>query len=476
MKCHGHLLVIILSLILAGPAFSFDFEQYFIEQTMRLDYYHSGTAFKDDYSFDEVHIEAQWAGGLCNLIDTLNLGKYLFEVFDVSTNALIYSRGFASIFGEWQTTDEARKRNRTFSESVRFPCPKNKVKITISERDKQNIFQEVWSVSIDPDEANIRRTAYFADFKVKKLKHYGPPSEKVDILLLPDGYTKGQMKKFRKDAERLVGKLFATAPFSEQESAFNVWLIEAYSNESGIDNPRRNEFRDNLLSCSFNSFDSDRYVLAFDNKTIRKVASLAPYEHLYILVNSKKYGGGGIFNLYSTCVADNEWSEYIFVHEFGHSFGGLGDEYYTSDVAYSEFYPTDIEPWEPNITALLDPDNVKWRALIEHETPVPTPWNKAEFDCMNTAYRKNRRLLRTPEKKDSLTHAHDLWIDTFFSTQLYSGKVGVFEGSGYAKEGLYRPFIDCRMFTRGLAGFDPVCMRSIERVIHFYTGNQNTNQ
>lgn len=469
MSCAKRLFVAGLIFILSISAYSVEFSQYFTNKTMRLDYFHSGTAFRDDYSFDEVYIEKYWAGSHNNLIDTLNLGKYLFEVYDVRTNALIYSRGFASIFGEWQTTEEANSRNRTFSESVRFPCPKNTFKVTISERDKTNIFQESWSITIDPDELNIRETEYYTDFKVKQLMNNGSTADMVDVLILPDGYTKGQMKKFKKDAERLLESLFETSPFKERKESFNIWIIEAHSKDKGIDNPRQDVFRDNLLSCSFNSFDSDRYILAYDNKTIRKVASRAPYEHLYILVNSKKYGGGGIFNLYSTCVSDNEWSEYIFIHEFGHSFGGLGDEYYTSDVAYSEFYPLDVEPWEPNITALPEPDNVRWKDLIEDETPIPTPWNKAEFDSTNRAYRRARRLMATRAKRDSLTKAHNEWTEHFFNSQPNSGKVGVFEGSGYASEGLYRPYIDCIMFSRGLAGFDPVCTRAIDRVIDFYT-------
>ncbi len=448
------------------------FDTYFTSRTMRLDYFQTGTASQNSYSFDDVYIEPYWAGSETSLIDTLNLGKYRFEVFDLYTNTQIYSRGFCSVFGEWQTTDEAKKRNRSFSESLRFPLPKRSVKVTISDRDRENNFHEVWSVTIDPDDPNIVRTVFYPEFKVKSLLHSGDPIEKVDILFLPDGYSRGEMKKFFKDARRMTDILFGTSPFAEYKTDFNVWAIEAPSHESGIDNPQKGVYRDNLLSCSFNSFGSDRYILTYDNKTVRKLAARAPYDFVYILVNSSKYGGGGIFNLYATCVSDNEWSDYILVHEFGHLFAGLGDEYYTSDVAYSEFYPTDVEPWEPNITALLDPDHLKWKSLIEPDTPIPTPWNKDVYDSVNNAYARERKLVKSDAARDSLVKAHDQWTQDFYHSQPYWGKVGAFEGSGYASKGLFRPFIDCRMFSRGLTGFDPVCTRTIIRTIRFYTGSR----
>ena len=326
---------------------------------------------------------------------------------------------------------------------------------------------------IDPGHPNIRRTTYYAHLKTIPLIKNGDPHNKVDVVILPDGYTQDEMSKFIKDATKMTDVLFGTSPFKERKKDFNVNLVALPSNESGIDNPKKGIYVDNALACSFNSFDSDRYVLTWANKIIRKVASVVPYDFLYILINSSKYGGGGIYQLYSTCTSDDAWSDYVFVHEFGHSFGGLGDEYYTSDVAYEEFYPTDVEPWEPNITALVDPHDVKWKDLIEPGTPVPTPWDKALFDQKSSTYRKERKQLTEQGASvftlDSLYQIQHDWIQNFFKEQTYFNKVGVFEGSGYASEGLYRPFIDCRMFSRSRTGFDPVCRRAIERVIDFYT-------
>jgi len=453
-----------------GPSF----ESYFFDKTMRLDCMHTGINDKEYYSYDAIYQEPCWAGSKLNLVDTLNLGKYLFKVVDRQTKMLLYSRGFCSIFGEWQTTDEAKKSVwRSFSESVRFPWPQFPVTVTIAARDSMNIFRNIWTFDIDPLEANIRKTEFYPELKVNKILDNGDPHNKVDLLILPDGYTAKEMKKFHKDAQRMLKTFFETSPFKEHKKDFNVWTAEAPSNESGIDNPQAGIYVDNVLSCSFNAFGSDRYMLSWDNQTIRKIASKAPYDHLFLLANSNKYGGGGIFNLYATCISDNKWSSYIFVHEFGHSFGGLADEYYTSDVAYDEFYPAGVEPWEPNITALLDTSPIKWQDLIEPGTPVPTPWSKNEFDEKQTAYRKLLNKMREKDvpkaQTDSLTAANDQWVHLFLRNLEYWDQVGVYQGGGYASSGIYRPFIDCRMFSRSLTGFCPVCTRAIERVIDFYT-------
>ena len=459
------ILVLLTAVLQAKPAF----DEFFTNQTMRVDYIHSGTGRTETFAVDEIYIEPVWAGSTKNLVDTLNLGKYLFEVYDVRTNQLVYSRGFCSIFGEWQTTDEAKSRRRAFSESIRFPNPRDKVKISISSRDDNNIFMKRWAFPVDPSKANIRRARFYEDLKVTDILDSGEPAQKVDVLILPDGYTEKQMKKFIKDAKKMCDVLFETSPFKERKTDFNIRALHLPSNEPGIDNPRKGIYRDNALSCSFNSFESDRYILTWDNKSVTKAASAVPWDHLYILVNSNKYGGGGIFNLYSTCISDNEWSGYIFVHEFGHSFGGLGDEYYTSDVAYDEFYKPGVEPWEPNITASTDIKSLKWNNLLEQGTPVPTPWDKAIYDSTNRANRKTINLLSGKAAKDSVKAVHDQWRRDFLRAQEYWGKVGVFEGSGYASEGLYRPYLDCRMFSRSLTGFDPVCLRALERMIDFYT-------
>ena len=451
-----------------------DFDRYFIDKTMRLDYAHTGTHDQEFYSYDEIFQEPVWAGSKHNLIDTLNLGKYLFKVTDVKTNALIYSRGFSSIFGEWQTIDEALKGvRRSFSESIRFPWPRGPVKITIGTRDRDNIFHDDWDFIIDPSQYNIRKTDYFPDAGITRLIHNGDSHKKVDLVILPDGYTKDQMDTFRKDAQRLLDILFDISPFKERKKDFNVWAVEVPSNHTGIDNPRQGTFVDNAFGCSFNAFNLDRYVLTWDNKAIRKAAARVPYDYIHIVFNEEKYGGGGIFNLWATCAAGSEWHGYLFVHEFGHSFAGLGDEYYTSQVAYNDFYPPGVEPWEPNVTALLDESRVKWGDLMQPNTPIPTPWSKTEYETHQEGYAQTRRQMAgenaSASRLDSLSQANSKWVNDFFRSQENWGKVGAYQGASYASEGLYRPFIDCIMFSKTLDGFCPVCRKAIETVIDFYT-------
>jgi len=406
-----------------------DFDKYFINKTMRFDFFHTGTKANEIVSFDKIKMEPYWAGSKKKLIDDTNFGKYIFKIFDTRTNRLIYSRGFCSIFGEWQTTAEAEKNlTRSFHESLIFPYPKNKVKIELYVRDKENFFKPIYYRVIDPNYPNIKKELRYTEFRVNELKISGDPSNKVDILILAEGYTKDQIPKFRKDAQKNVEALFTYEPFKSNKDKFNIRLLEIISGESGIDNPNKNIYKNSFLDCSFNSFGSDRYMLTYANNRIRDVASNAPYDYLCIIVNTDKYGGGGIFRLYSTSAADNKWNEYLFVHEFGHNFAGLGDEYYTSDVAYSEFYPPDVEPWEPNLTALLDKDNVKWNYLIPEGTPIPTP----------------------VEEK-------------------YKNVVGVYEGGGYSAKGIYRPYIDCIMKNKDMIPFCPVCQSGIQKIIDLYT-------
>ena len=452
----------------AGPGF----DQYFTEGCLRLDYFHTGTDKDEFYSCDEIWKEPVWPGSRSNLIDTLNQGKHLFQVYDDKTGELIFSRGFCSIFGEWRTTDQARKGiRRSFSESVRFPYPKGPVRITISTRDKANIYREAWMFLIDPAHPNIRKEANYIGIRTSPLLDNGDPSRKVDIVILPDGYTDKQMRKFKRDASRLVAALFNDEPFKSRKNDFNVRIVEMPSGESGIDNPNAGIYRDNAFSCSFNSFESDRYVLTWDNQTVRKAAALVPYDQIILLANETKYGGGGIYNLYATCASDNRWSEYIFIHEFGHVFAGLGDEYYTSDVSYSEFYTRDVEPWEPNVTVCRDKSKLKWRDLVEQNTLVPTPWEKGAFDAHQMEYNKNRSALLTNGTSqtviDDFISVNDQWIENFLGHQTNAGNVGTFEGCGYVSEGMYRPFINCRMFSRSKVPFCPVCRRAIEHMIDF---------
>src|SRR5687768_161042 len=444
-------------------------------QTMRLDYFHTGDASSEVFSVDRIVIEPlPWPGDPRQSIDTSNLGKYLFEIRDAKTKELLYSRGFASIYGEWETTDEAKTIKRTFQESLRFPAPAAPVSIVLKKRDAKNNFQDIWTTTIDPADMFIDRSKRVAPAPVITIQKTGEPEAKVDFLIMGDGYTAAEAKKFEADARRLTEVLFSTSPFKEHRKDFNVWAMSPPAAESGVSRPSTGIYRDSPLGATYDAFGSERYVLTFNNRSLREVAEFAPYEFIEVLVNNRTYGGGGIFNLYSTVASDNAFANYVFVHEFGHHFAALADEYYTSSVAYAP--ATDrIEPWEPNVTALLDVSNLKWRTLVSpfaNVTPIPTPWNKEAFESYSREIQKRRAQLRKdkrPEEEMEALFREELEHEKkMFAAEKHFGQVGAFEGAMYEARGYYRPEIDCIMFSRS-DKFCRVCRLAIERVIKMYS-------
>jgi hypothetical protein len=436
--------------------------------TLRLDYFHTGDAASEVFSLDSLVVEGPWAGRLDRAIDDTNLGKYYFEVIDRKTNRTVYSRGFASMYGEWELTAEAKEQKRTFSESLRFPMPAAPVQVVLKKRDKRNALREIWSVVVDPASPEIERSAQ-PTAKVWAVEKNGDPQSKVDVVLLGDGYTAAEMEKWHKDARRMADLLFSKSPFKERRNAFNIWAVDTPAEESGVSRPSDKVWRRSPVRATYDAFGSERYVLAFDNKRIRELAAAAPYEFLGIVVNDRKYGGGGIHNLYATVAADNGWAHYVWVHEFGHHFAGLADEYYTSDVAY-ESTSERVEPWEMNVTA--DPKAAKWADLITPGTPLPTPWPKEGFEQHQKEYQARRREIRAKNLPEADMEAHfkrEAEIETkLLDTSANAGKVGAFEGAMYEAKGYYRPQVDCIMFTRDPVDFCAVCRRAIERVIALY--------
>jgi IgA peptidase M64/peptidase M64-like protein len=442
-------------------------------RTMRLDYFHTGDAAGETFSLDRVVLEPlPWPGNPRKPVDDTNLGKYFFEVVDRRTNKVLYSRGFASVFGEWETTGEAKDVKRTFSESLRFPAPAGPVQILVKKRDARNAFREIWTVLLDPKDIFIDTSRPASPGALLEIQKSGDPADKVDFLILGDGYTAAERAKFEKDAKRLTDLLFAVSPFKERRKDFNVWALCPPSEESGISRPSTGVHRRSPLGASYDAFGSERYVLTFENRAFRDVASFAPYDFVEILTNSKTYGGGGIFGLYATVAADSLWAPYVFIHEFGHHFAGLADEYFTSSVAY-ESSKVRVEPWEANATALLDPANLKWKDLVTPGTPIPTPWKKEEFEKASQSFQERRRKLRAEnrpeEEMDVLFSAEKVEETRLLGTDQHSGKVGAFEGCLYESKGYYRPQEDCIMFTRDDVPFCAVCRREVDRVIDLYS-------
>ena len=401
------------------------FDKYFEYKTLRMDFYHCGDKENEEFYFDELFEEPYWGGSKTNLIDTMLYGNYYLNVYDATTDELIYSKGFSSLFWEWQTTVEATKIRKGCVETVVMPYPKQDVRIEITARNRQGKHIKKFEHFVDIDSYFIKKDRRL-EYPTYEVLYSGAPARKVDIVLLPEGYTADEMEKFKADCHKFVEGLFSFSPFKERRNAFNVRAVLAPSAESGVDIPAENTWKTTLLNTSFYTFDSERYLMTFDNRSMRDLSANVPYDFIYIIANTQKYGGGAIYNLYGISVSGNIESAKVYVHEFCHLFAGLGDEY-EGDVSYNDMYPTNVEPWEPNLTTLVDFDK-KWKHLVKEGTPIPTPLN-------NTASRT----------------------------------VGAYEGGGYSTKGIYRAWPDCLMRTLVGNIFCPVCVEAIHRQIDFYT-------
>ena len=419
----------IIFLLLLMPFFSHSqvqFLQYFHPKTLRFDFLLGGNATEQTIFPQQMKQEPHWAGSFINLVDTFNYGTYRYRVLDADTRLLLYSRGFSTIFQEWQTTAEAKKMSRSFYQAVFFPFPKNKVILEIDYRQWDGSFSNIFSETIDPENYFILREEPFP-YQAEVILENGDPSEKVDLVILAEGYTYNEKQKFIDDAHRVAGYLFEEEPFTTEKNKFNVRAVFTPSPESGTDIPGEGIYRNTVFNSTFYTFDVARYLTTWDMKPVYDAAASVPWDQVYVLVNSSRYGGGGFYNFLNVCTSDHALTKEVFVHEFGHGFAGLGDEYYDSEVAYENFYNLETEPWEPNITTLVDFDK-KWKPMLSPSTPVPTP-RESEF----------------------------------------AGTVGAFEGGGYMSKGIYSPYINCRMKGNDARKFCPVCTDAIKRKIEFYT-------
>ncbi len=462
-----------------------EFSRYFRDETLRVDFYHVGNAREEFYTLDQVHATKPWAGGLNHLVDPFNNGRYYLKVFDARSGVLIYSRGFDSYFGEYRTTGPASQGiRRTYHESMVIPFPKSKIKLVIEVRDRQNALQELYSQELDPATENILRRSRNPGVKVFSPAHLRNPHQAVDIAVLAEGYTASEEGKFRKDLDRLRKTLFSQEPYRSCSNQFNVSGVFLASAESGCDEPGYGIYKRTTLGAAFDAFGLERYLLVEDNRVLQDLADHVPHEVLVILVNHQRYGGGGIYNCYCTVTADNPRFEYVFPHELGHCFGGLADEYYTSTVAYQDFYPAGLEPTEPNITAQTSASGVKWRHLLEPGIQAPTPWDKEEYDRLDVAYQKKRQAhnariaqlkrsgnfqeaLQVEAEAERFSQEHHAKMAEFLRKGQNAGKVGVFEGAGYMTQGLFRPMTSCLMFSRG--ELCVVCQDAIRRMVAHYT-------
>jgi len=398
------------------------YDQFFTSEVLRFDYLLTGNHSTASVIPCELKKEKQWSGSHLALVDHLNLGTYRFEVYDQISGELIFSKGFSPLFQEWQSTPEAKQKTKAFYQVIRFPFPKKGIILKLEKRDYNGQYSGIFSQSIDPDNYFIINENT-RNIPVEKIYYSGDYSHKIDIAILAEGYMSTEMDKFVKDAKRLTDSLFAVAPFSQLKNCFNIYALKTVSAESGTDIPGEHIYRNTLFNTTFYTFNISRYLTTSDLKTVCDMAADVPYDQIIVLVNSSRYGGGGFYNFINVCTADHKLSPNVFVHEFGHGFGGLADEYYTSEVAFEDYYNLKVEPWEPNLTTLVDFDS-KWKDLVAPTTPVPTPRGGK-----------------------------------------YNSVVGAFEGGGYLSKGIYSPMEDCRMKSNITRDFCPVCQRAIKAVI-----------
>jgi hypothetical protein len=468
-----------------------DFNTCFHDQTLRIDYYHSGNATEETITTDRIYNQGIWAGNPDHLIQNHDMGKYSAKVVDLASNTLIFSTGYSTTFSEYQTTGPAIDGvRRTYHETVLIPRPKNKFLFVIEKRDKYNLLYPVYKQEIDPNDYHIIAEAQKRTHdEITVAVNNGDPHKSVDMVIIGEGYADGEQKTFIKDLEYFTGVFFGIEPYASQRKKFNITGIYTPSAESGTDEPRQGKFRNTILGSSFNTFDSDRYLLADDNKALRDIAAQAPYDAVLVMVNIDRYGGGGIFNWQTVFATGSPMRDYVFLHEFGHAFAGLRDEYYTSDVSYEDFYPEGIEPTDPNVTALLDLQNLKWKDLVSPGIEIPTDWDKPVFDSLNLAVNRLTKektdtvevLQKSGASSGTITDAEKSFnnrifslraqIDSFIFHHPLKGKTGAFEGAGYQSEGLYRPTVNSMMhrFDPERRSYEAVNERAIRKMINYYS-------
>ncbi len=463
------------------------FARNFTDETLRVDLVHVGNATEELFTLDRAFRQGPWAGSTKVLVDPFPYGRYRARALDAATGEVLFEQGFDSYFGEYRTTDvAARGARRAFAESVLLPCPRRPFRLLVEARERGGATTEVGSFEIDPADPAISRERPAPGAVVVEQRSCGDPHACLDLAVLGEGYTAAEEAAFRADLERFTATLLGFEPYATLAPRISVRGVLVPSAESGCDEPGKGRWRRTALGASFDSLGSERYLLTEDNRAVRDAAAAVPYDALVLMVNHTRYGGGGIYGLFAVFTAHNQWSDYLLVHELGHSFAGLADEYYTSATAYNELYPRGVEPPEPNITALLDPAALKWRHLVARDTPLPTPWAKLEFEQLDMAYQKereelNRRIASTARagapaaevealeaRAEERSRQNAEQVSALLAASPAAATVGAFEGAGYTSTGLFRPALDCIMFTKNVRPFCPVCREAIAAMVRRY--------
>jgi len=405
--------------------FSQHFDTYFENKTLRLDYLHIGNAHGEKIEPITFWQGGVWSGTRTQLNEPARLGEMVLTVKDAQTNTVIYTRSYSTLFGEFVTTEMAEIEEGRFEECVLFPYPKMPVKYEFTVYCRRNNPIFLYEGEFDPK--TTPQKPFRIDHNVINLHIGGNAEACLDILLIPDGYSEEDKVKLKNDMQTFADYILNCSPFNENKDKINIRAIEGYSKESGITDPNANVFKNTLINSSYNTIGVDRYLMCLNVWKMNEIADDAPYDAILIVANSSKYGGGGIYNFYATVNSDGEYSDYVTVHELGHSVAGLGDEYFDSEVSVRDFYPEGIEPVEPNLTTLVDFDQ-KWKHLLPNEINIPTP-----------------------------------------DTEKFNNLLGVFEGGGYVAKGVYRPWRNCTMKDKVYNGFCPVCKETFSKVFEYYS-------
>ena len=413
-----HICCIILCFCTSIGSYAQNFADYFQNKTLRVDYIFTGDATQQAIYLDELSQLPTWAGRQHHLSELPLEGNGQIIVKDLASKQCIYKTSFSSLFQEWLSTDEAKETAKGFENTFLLPYPKQPVEVEVTLYSPRKKRLATYKHIVRPDDILIHKRGVSHVTPHRYMLQSGNEKDCIDVAILAEGYTEKEMDIFYQDAQRTCESLFSYEPFRSMKGKFNIVAVASL--------PRKNQWKQTAVHSHFDTFYSDRYLTTSRVKSIHNALAGIPYEHIIILANTDVYGGGGIYNSYTLTTAHHPMFKPVVVHEFGHSFGGLADEYFYDDDVMTDTYPLDVEPWEQNISTRVNFAS-KWKDMLPSGTPIPTP---------------------IAEKKKY--------------------PVGVYEGGGYSAKGIYRPAYDCRMKTNEYPEFCPVCQRAIRRMIEFY--------
>ena len=424
MKKH---ILFLLCLIAVASARAQVFADHFADKTLRVDYIFNGNASGQAICLDGLSALPTWAGRKHHLAELPLQGNGQIVMRNAASGKTIYTTSFSSLFQEWLETDEARNVTKGFENTFLLPYPLQPVEIEITLLDPRRNVRASMKHIVHPNDVLIEQKGNSHITPHKYLLHNDSPEKCIDVAILAEGYTLQEIQTFYEDADIACKSIFDHEPFKSMKKRFNVVAVASPSTDSGVSVPRLNEWKHTAFGSHFSTFYSDRYLTTSRVKAIHDALAGIPYEHIIILANTEEYGGGGIYNSYTLTTAHHPMFRPVVVHEFGHSFGGLADEYFYDNDVMTDTYPLDIEPWEQNISTQVD-FAAKWKDMLSENTPVPTPAEVSE-----------------------------------------NYPTGVYEGGGYSAKGIFRPAENCRMRTNEYPAFCPVCQRALRRIIEFYT-------